>query len=137
MTHILDTAFTQSESTNQAIPASLLSVSADQPARMSFRTGRSTSTIQTERPTRPSTPEARLWAGVLLGLYREIALGGPDCPAARELRDEGQEELESIASQLGMPRGFVERLVERATETWEARKRKRGLGRAIHLVGAA
>ena len=67
-------------------------------------------------------PEAQLWASVLLALYRELANGGPTCDAAKELEEAGIGDLELVASQLGMPKGFVSRLVEQAYAKWESRR---------------
>lgn len=126
MSHILDLQVTEIPA---ELPIGLLPTSETGPTRMSFRSGRQSS-VQTEPRRHIGTPEQQLWAGVLLSLYREIANAGPGCHALREIEEEGIVDLEIVASQLGLPQGFVVRLVEQALVEFQRRKRKKGL----HMV---
>jgi hypothetical protein len=120
MTYILD--LDAAEIATQSMPTAMLMPSQTDPHRMSFRSGRGAAAVESDRPARPVLPEAQLWASVLLALYREIANGGPTSPAMIELEQEGVEDLEMVAIQLGMPEGFVARLVAKGLEVWQSRR---------------
>jgi hypothetical protein len=120
MTYILD--LDAAEIATHSMPTAMLMPSQTDPHRMSFRSGRSAAAVESDRPARPVLPEAQLWASVLLALYRELANGGPTCDAAKELEEAGIGDLELVASQLGMPKGFVSRLVDQAYGKWESRR---------------
>lgn len=73
------------------------------------------------RPARPDAAERRLWAGVLVGLHKDVAAGGPDCEEARQAR-KGLSKLEFVAECLGYGPGSVEKLLEDAEQVWRRRQ---------------
>lgn len=71
--------------------------------------------------TRPDAAERKLWAVVLLGLYQEVAAGGPGCAAYKEAV-ERLDALEYIVGSLGLGGDAAVRLLEQAVAAWQERQ---------------